>query len=184
LSLASRIKRLYLAHFSKPVAERQIHRLMARQAVRSIVQMGIGNGARAVRLARAARFYSPGQTIRFTGIDLFEGRGPQDKPGLTLRAAHKLLKPTGVQVQLVPGDPYSALARVANNLTGSDLVLVCADQDPLSLERAWFYFPRLLHKDSHVFAEEDCSAAEPLLRQVSRGEIDVLATPQVRRTAA
>jgi hypothetical protein len=95
-----------------------------------------------------------------------------------------LLKPTGVQVQLVPGDPYSALARVANNLTGTDLVVVAADQDPLALERAWFYFPRLLHTTSHVFAEEECSAAEPLLREVPRGEIEVLAAPQIRRTAA
>jgi ABC-type transport system substrate-binding protein len=90
--------------------------------------------------------------MRFVGIDLFEARNG-DTPGMTLKQAHAMLKPSGIKVQLVPGDPLSALMRTANTIPGNDLLLVTADQDPDSLTQAWFFVPRILHPQSLVLLE-------------------------------
>jgi hypothetical protein len=42
---------------------------------------------------------------------------------------------------------------VANELTGTDLVVISAGHDADSLARAWFYVPRLLHPQSMLFVE-------------------------------
>jgi hypothetical protein len=106
-----------------------------------------------VRLVRVAQRYAENQRVRYTGIDLFEAR-PQDRPGWTIKRAHKTLASLGAKVQLVPGDPLSALARCANALASTDIVIISADQDLQSLRQAWFYVPRMLHDKSCVFLEE------------------------------
>ena len=123
--------------------------------------------------------------VCYTGIDLFEARPHEDARGLTLRAAHRLLKPTGARIRLVPGDPLTALSRVANTLTGSELVVISADQDADSLGRAWFYLPRMLVRDSLVLMEVPGGPdGEPAIRSIDRDEIDRLARPPALRRAA
>jgi hypothetical protein len=118
-----------------------------------IVELGIGDGARARRMIAAAlRWHSPSE-IHYSGIDLFEAR-PRCRPGMTLKQAHQFLCQTGVRLRLLPGDPYSALARQANTLGGTDLVVIASDVDLESLARAWFYLPRMLHPESLVLCEE------------------------------
>jgi hypothetical protein len=65
---------------------------------------------------------------------------------------------TGAQLRLVPGDPLSALARCANSLANTDLLIISAGHDPAGLEPAWFYIPRMLHAGSLVFLEEQTGA--------------------------
>ncbi|HUT90182.1 MAG TPA: hypothetical protein VMY37_11840 [Thermoguttaceae bacterium] len=127
---------------------------------------------------------SPGQ-IRYTGIDLFEARTPSDGPGLTLKAAHRLLSRTGARVQLLPGDPFSVLARAANNLRGSELVIISAGHDPNSLAHAWFYVPRMLCEGSYVLIEEPSGPeGEVSLRRLAPDEINPLAHAATLRRAA
>ena len=57
-------------------------------------------------------------------------------------------------VQLAPGDPHLALARTANALAGTDLLVVGADQDPEAMARAWSFVPRMIHDQSLIFREE------------------------------
>ena len=64
------------------------------------------------------------------------------------------LTPLGAKVHLIPGDPFTALSRVANGLVGVDLLVIGADQDRESLAWAWFYVPRMLHERSLVCLEE------------------------------
>ena len=84
-------------------------------------------------IAAARRNHWPG-TIHYTGIDLFESH-TDPRAGISLKAAHCRLAKTGVRLRLLPGDPYSALARAANTLTGTDLIVVSANVDPDSLAR-------------------------------------------------
>jgi len=127
---------------------------------------------------------SPGQ-IRYTGIDLFEARTPSGGAGLPLKAAHRLLSRTGARVQLLPGDPFSVLARAANNLDGSELVIISAGHDPDSLARAWFYVPRMLCEGSHVLTEEPFGPeGEVSLRRLTPDEIDRRADAATLRRAA
>ena len=114
--------------------------------------------------------------VRYTGIDLFEGR-PADQAGLALKDAHRLLGGLCEGVRLVPGDPGAALRRCANELRGTDLVLISHDQDIESLRASWHFLPRMLHNQSQVWLEQP------------NGEFEVLAPADVQartlsRTAA
>ena len=91
--------------------------------------------------------------LRYTGIDLFEAR-PAGQSGMSLKEAYAEFRLPDVKIQLVPGDPNMALRRVANSLTGTDLLLVSANQDRDSLSAAWNWVPRMLTDTSLVFVEE------------------------------
>ena len=183
--MLNRLKSIHLAHFSKPSVNRPVYRAIAKHRVRSMVELGVGAGQRSRRMIEQAQRCGEAGEIRYTGIDLFESRDADASLGLPLIEAHRILKATGASVQLVPGDPFSALARVANSLGSIDLVVISADQDEPSLQRAWFYLPRILHARSVVFIESPGEGdAAGMLRQISRDEIERLASPMSRRRAA
>ena len=185
MSILNRLKSIHLSRFSKPPADRPIYRAIARQQVRTIVELGVGTGTRSRRMIEQAQRCGSAGEVCYTGIDLFETRGDDVSIGLPLIEAHRMLKATGASVQLVPGDPFSALARVANSLGGTDLVVISADQDRNSLQRAWFYLPRILHQQSVVFIEEPGKDdAQYALRRMTQDEIERLASPNARRRAA
>ncbi len=178
-----RLKYFYLAYLSRPKSERAIYRVIRRSRVRNIVEMGIGDGRRAQRMIRLAQSWSTSQRVRYTAIDAFELRPEEAGPGLTLKDAYRKLKATGARVQVVPGDPLTALARVANSLTGTDLILISADQDEAALDAAWFYVPRMLHPGSQVLFEE-IEDSTSHWRTVSQGQVRKLAERQQQRLRA
>lgn len=174
MAAAGLLKTVYLSYFSKPVADRTLYRAVRKHKPRRIVELGIGQGVRSARLLQLAQRYQSCDDIHYAGIDMFEARDP-DSPRITLKQAHQQLRKLGVGVKLIPGDPYSALARAANGLTGTELLLISADQDPLSLERAWFYVPRMLSEGALVFVEEPASGAKARFHRVTNDEIASLA---------
>lgn len=180
----SRLGFFYLAHLAKPATDRLIYRTIRRQGVRKTLELGIGMGQRAVRMIEVAALLNPLDEIHFIGIDLFESRSAADGPGVTLKMAHRLLSTTGARIQLVPGDPFSGLSRVANALGQIDLIIISPRLDPRQLARAWFYVPRLLHERSQVFLEKLLPGGRTSLRLVPRGEIDALAAAALPRRAA
>jgi hypothetical protein len=151
VAAAGFIKSAFLRYFSRPAHERILYRAIRRHKIGQIVELGVAKGVRAKRLIELAQRSAKGE-VRYAGIDLFEARDP-GQPGLTLKQAHCLLRATGAKVQAVPGDPFSALARVANSLTGTQLLIIAADQSGPALERAWFYVPRMLTENAIVYIE-------------------------------
>ncbi len=103
--------------------------------------------------------------------------------GLSLKEAHRSFKTLGVAIQLVPGDPFSALARTANALREIDLVLISADQDAESLDRAWFYLPRVLHATSVVFLEQVNPDGALSLLALNRADVEARVRKPPRRAA-
>ncbi len=144
------LKYVRLAYLSRPTADRCVYRLIQRKALRSIVEIGLGTGMRARQMIGQASRHGD---VRYTGIDLFEAR-PQDQPGIPFKEAHRALISLPAKVRLIPGDPFCALARCANDLTDTDLLVISADQDAEALQRAWFYLPRMLHSNSVVCLEQ------------------------------
>lgn len=142
----------------------------------------MGTTARTLRMIGLAQRGAAGEAVRYVAIDMFEARASGDLPGLSLKEAHRLLKPTGAQVQLIPGDPR-ALSRAANALQNIDLVIISAEHDDASLEGAWFYLPRMLHAHSAVFREvRDAATGAALPSLLAPAEIEALAAS--RRRAA
>jgi len=184
LSILSHIRLIYSCYFSKPQSNRPIYRAIRRCHAQKIVELGVATGQRATRMIEVAKLASPGQDIHYVGVDQFEGRSESDGPGLTLKAAHQLLRRDGVRVQLVPGNHAEALIRIANSLGKVDLLIVPAQLDAPSFARAWFFVPRMLHERSLVFVERMLENGERLLEIKPQYEIGVLASIGARRCAA
>ncbi len=174
MAILRQLKCFCVANFSRPASHRCVYRAIRRGRFASIVELGIGNGSRAFRMIQLAM--AGGENVRYTGIDEFELRGPERGEGLTLKRAYQCLRATGAAIQLVPGDPLSALSRAANSLTGTDLVVVSADVDAPSLRSAWRFVPRMLHRSSLVYLEEpDPRGGGLRLVRLSAGEVGRLA---------
>lgn len=177
------LKYLYLAYLSKPVSDRTLYRTIKRQGVTSLMEIGIADPARTLRMLDLATRLAPKATIRYSGIDLFEARKKSHQP-LKLKSMHKLLAPTGAKFHLLPGDPLSALSRKANDLPKADLVLVTAGTDQHSLAKAWFFLPRLLEKNSIVLVEKHGEADQIEYDLLDRAEVERLAQRSTGRKAA
>ena len=134
------------ARFSKPRWERPLYQRVQRTQPVRIVELGIGNATRATRIIRLAQRLTD-QTVHYCGVDLFEARATG---GLPLKEVHNQLAKTGAKVRLVPGDMFSALGRTANILTQTDLLVIDACQTQDEIERAFHFFPRMLHEKSCI----------------------------------
>ena len=152
MSAARLIKYLHLAYFAKPLADRAIYRTIRKIHAGNLVAIGLGDGQLATNMVLLAQQDATVPQVQFTGIDLFEMR--PDSGSLSLKQAHRMLHCLGAPTRLVPGDPFAALARTANSLLDTDLVVIRADQLGASMDRAWFYLPRMLHDQSLVLVEQ------------------------------
>lgn len=179
----SRLKYAYLAFLSKPKGERWLFRHIRKHRVRTILEIGVGDLGRAERLIQVAQRYAPGETVRYTGVDLFEAAGP-GAGVLTLKEAHRRLSDIGSTVRLLPGDPGMTICRIANTLLDSDLVIFSAGQlDELGSD-AWYFVPRMLSPKALVISEEAISDDEFRLMKIKRQEIDNRARAAAPRRAA
>ncbi len=179
MSTAGLLRNAYLLYFAQPAADRALYKTLKGRKIRSVVQLGIGNGERTSRIVEVLGWEGGNLPLDYTGIDLFEQR-PKTAPGLTLKSAFSQLKFNGVKVRLTPGDPYSALSRVANQIKDVDLLFISADQDREALERAWFYVPRMIHGETLILAEEPAPKIGHTFREIKPLEVQRLAAAASR----
>lgn len=176
------LKSFYYRYLSRPKCERPLFQHIYAARPLRIVELGMGTGERSRRLIEFAHHCQPEGSLKYFGVDWFEGR--QDAPsGWSLKSAHQALKGRGAQVRLWPGDPFSALSRQANALAGTDLIVISADQDPEALARAWMYLPRMLHEATAVFIEEqtvDEGEIESSYSRLRQDELEKLSGQQMR----
>jgi hypothetical protein len=147
-----RLRLFYVLHLSKPASDRLVYREIRRSKARKVVELGLGAGLRALTIIEILREFHEAREIHYTGIDLFEAR-PAADPGISLREAHCLLKPTGARIQLAPGNAGEALARIANSISQVDALIISGNIPPEQLSHAWFYLPRMIHPGTQVFQE-------------------------------
>jgi len=176
------VKYSYLAYLSQPASDRPIYKLLRQHPVRNIVELGVGDGVRTQRMIEMAVAAQPDAEIRYAGIDLFEAR-PAGRAGLTLKAAYKMLRQLPVKSQLIPGDPFTALARTANSLTNTDLLVIAADQDPQQMGRAWVLVPRML-RDGSLVVMERTTKRQACFELLTPSEIEALSGASRRQSRA
>lgn len=153
MSQLGSLKYTHLAYFSQPAADRTIYRALHKQPVCNIVELGVGTAVRAQRMIAMASGGDVDRKIHYTGIDFFEDR-PASNPGIQLREAYRLLREMDVKVRLLPGDPFTVLARASNDLVGTDILVIDGDQDAESMSRAWMFVPRMIHDSTLIFLQE------------------------------
>jgi hypothetical protein len=183
--LFNSVRLFYLSYFAKPAGDRLIYRAIVRGRAKRVLEIGIGSAVRACRMIETMRRTSDGDGVSYCGIDQFELSRGHNSATLSLKAAHCKLQRTGARVRLVPGDPFSALAAMANTIGACDVIVIAAGHDVDSLGRAWFYVPRLLHSTTQVFAEPTGDGKTPIFESLSHDEIRRRAHAGIpRRTAA
>lgn len=171
---------------SKPEPDRLLYRIANRELPLHIAEFGLDTGARAEHLIQVVqRRTDPSVAIRYTGIDLFEGRAAAEAK-LPLIEAHRRLTRTGVKVRLLPGDFATSIQRLANQLQGVDLLVITARERLADLSGCWFYVPRILSERASIFLKCLGDNDESFLR-ISRSEVEKLAQRsgpgQTRRVA-
>ena len=144
-----------LAHFSRPKANRQLYRLVKRDQICRIVEIGISDLSRAVAMIEVAQRFAGDKKVWYTGIDLFEARESNAAP-LPMKETYRILRATEANVRLVPGAPASSLAAAANAHQNTDLILIGPDVAEADLRGAWFYVPRMLNETSIVLERAPC----------------------------
>ncbi len=186
MSATRLLKYLHLAYLAKPIASRAIFRTIRKIRAGNLVGIGLGDGQLARKMVLFAQQDAARPQVQFTGIDLFELR-TECRDSLSLKQAYRLLHATGARTRLVPGDPFTGLARAANSLLDTDLVVIRADQLGEAMDRAWFYVPRMLHEHSLVMVEQvgrdgQTASYDLLDRQAVQRLADATTTP-MRRAA-
>lgn len=173
------LKYLHLAYFSKPVGDRVLYRGIRKTEPCRIVHIGLGSVERTQRMLDLATQFAPGP-VQFTGIDMFEAAEKT-----SLKDFHRAMNRDGVRLKLVPGDAYSGLARIANVLSDTNLLLIGSDVDETNLEAAWFYVPRTLADGAIVLREREGGENGPSWEAVSVEDIFTMADAQrsARRAA-
>ena len=179
----SRMNYYFLAYLSRPKADRKLYRMIRRSATLRIVEIGIASPSRTQRMLYVAADLHGAEAVRYTGIDTYDDR-PDGAPPLALKDVYRQLRATGAHIRLVPGDPLTALARTANLLPETDLLLLTAHIDAATLHGAWFYVPRMLHTGSLVVREETTAMGRSTFRTLTHAEIEQRATTVRRRRAA
>jgi len=184
VSAASGLKAFCLRWFSRPKSDRALYRLIHKRRPQKMMVLGLGDARRALRMVWLAQQHQRAECVHFAAIDRFDSR-PVEVPHFTLKEAHKLLRPTGSRINLIPGDPLEGLGRAVNVLHGFDLVVIAADQDAASMSKSWFFLQRLLAPQAAVFQEE-LKAGQPILTLLSQFDLQQLAAASMpsRRRAA
>jgi len=179
------LQRLYWAYFPKPKSSRILYRAVRDLRATKIVEFGVADPERSLQLIKMAVGMQQGTAqVSYTAMDLFDAR-PQMQSPLSVKQAHRFFASSGAKVQLVPGSMSEGLARTANTLLGTDLVIFAEDAAPVSDSRLWFYLPRLLHSESHVLqAQSVAEVQEPTFCKIARAEIEQRAASHTRTRVA
>jgi hypothetical protein len=143
---------VYLARLSRPHGVRQLYRLAKRRRVCRIVEVGISDIRRSIAMIEVAQRYAGEQKVAYTGVDWFDAR-PGTLTPLSLKEAYRLLRGTGANVRLAPGEPGQSLAAAANAHPNTDLVLISHLVPDSGLSPAWFFVPRMLHERTILLRE-------------------------------
>jgi hypothetical protein len=159
-----------LAHLSRPKANRQLYRLVKRDCICRIVEVGISDLSRAVAMIEVAQRFAGDKKVWYTGIDLFDARQP-GSAALPMKQTYRTLRATDANVRLVPGTPASSLAAAANAHQNTDLVLIGPHVKETDLDGAWFYVPRMLNETSTVLTERRTAEGQSTFTSLTRTQI-------------
>ena len=188
MSMLHRVKCLYRVYFSRPKSSRILYRAVRDLRATRIVEFGITDPERSLKLIQMAVDMHQGPKgdaqISYTAIDSFDARSQSQSP-LTLKQAHRYFNSSGAKVQFVPGLMSEGLARTANTLLGTDLVIFAEDAAPQSDSRLWFFLPRLLHAKSCVLqAQDEGEDQGPSFCKITHAEIAQRAASHTRMRVA
>lgn len=152
MSRLSWLGKIYWKRFAKPMEERSLYQFLIDQPITSVLEIGVGQGARMQRIAKLVNLAKGTDQLRYIGVDEFESA--PTRPHLTLKQAHRLATQLGFKASLIPGTTSMALPRVAHKFSPSDLILIDGGIDLASPTSGAIgsWLNRLAHEQSTVIA--------------------------------
>lgn len=183
MAAANWFRYAYLAHFASPKGNRQMFRTIKRDQVCRIVEIGIGDMARAEALIQVAQRFAGDKKVWYTGFDMFEARSTSQSP-ISLKDAYCRLRATEANIRLVPGVPRMSLPSAANAHQNTDLVIVGSAFSEIDIQGSWHFVPRMLHERSVVLSERRAADGQVSLMPISRSQIAEWAARDSNRRAA
>ena len=132
-------------------SQASICRLVKRSGAASVLEIGVGNGERAIAVAQSLIETNPETSVRYAAIDMFEMAGGS----LTLKDFNRKLREQNVQPSLVPMDVVAGLARVSSTLGMMDLVLIAEPKEPIEIETVKVILRRLAHENTAIYQLEE-----------------------------
>lgn len=183
MAAANWFRYAYLAHFASPKANRQLFRLIKRGKACRIVEIGMGDLARAEALIQVAQRFAGDKKVWYTGFDMFEAR-PSGQTPIGLKDAYCRLRATDANIRLVPGVPRMSLPSAANAHQNTDLVILGSAFSNVDIQGGWYYVPRMLHEHSVILSEDRAADGQVSFATISRSQIAERAARDSNRRAA
>ena len=142
---------------TRPEGEYILYDQAANQFPRRILELGIDDGERIKTLLQFGVLVVDPSELLYVGLDWFEDRKPQQRPGLTYSQATKMLADLGVKSKLQPGDPLTSFLPIANSLTAKkvDWIMISSEIRPKVMRQLWSLFPRILKPETRFFLEKN-----------------------------
>jgi hypothetical protein len=174
------LRQIYLTRFSRPAQNREIYRELYRAKPTSLFVLGVDSLPFVQELTELMHGWKPSERVRLALLDPFDAR-PAGTPRLTLRETNAHFADKPVRLTLHPGDPATALPRIANQLGVADAILLSPSIDPAEFAPAWYFLPRLMHPESTLI-EGTATESGPSYRCVTAEEVSRRAERSVQRT--
>lgn len=154
------LQKIYWTHFGQPATERALFSALLARPFDSVLEIGVGTGARMRRIAKLIQ--QSGDQIRYIGTDPFESAS-DGQSHISLKAAHQLAGQLGFRASLLPGEPAGALPRVAHKFGPSQLVIIDGGIDPAAPTAGPIggWLDRIADENSTILACQE--SGEPLV---------------------
>ncbi|TWU39007.1 hypothetical protein Q31b_40870 [Novipirellula aureliae] len=139
--------------FGRSNVESGLCKLLAPLKVASLLEIGVGDGSRAVAVVSAIQKNNPGSPLRYCAIDSFEmASSPEhNEAAMSLMQFHQRLRSAGISPQIFPGSLDQELLRLCHTVGRVDVVLIAEDapswQNPTTLRN----LQRVCHETTVVF---------------------------------
>ena len=170
MSRLSWLQKVYWKRFAKPIEERALYQFLVDHPITSVLEIGVGRGARMQRIAKLVNLADGVDQLRYIGVDEYESAPA--RPHLTLKQAHRLAAQLGLKASLIPGTVPLALPRVAHKFGPSDLIVIDGGVElgssTMGLIGGWLN--RLAHERSTVIASSQTGG---VLKVIDRGLLDL-----------
>lgn len=156
-------QKIYWSRLAKPAGDRPLWNYLIHTPITSVLQVGVFDGSQTRNILSLAQRPAGVEVLRFAAVDPFESAAVPANH-LRLKDLHRLCADAGVKTHLIPGEVHNALCRAAMTLLASDLVVVNPDvrNDAAVSAAVDRWLPRLIHRDSVVFARDPAGRLEQI----------------------
>ncbi len=178
----------YYNTFKAPKRYHHLYDTIRAISAKSILEVGVWNGGRAVRMIEVAKEQT--SQVSYFGYDLFEDLGEVgyiaelSKRPPTEREVAALLKATGAEVKLFRGNTLETLCVSVETLPKIDFVFIDGGHSVKTIASDWSYIEKVLHNNSVVIFDDywrnrSDAGCKAIVDAIDRSQYNVEILPEI-----